>query len=366
MKRLLGAPLATLCVSALLGSTALVTDGFDPSDMKTFAQTTPTDPMGGTKPADPTLPPSTTPTAPPQMPSDSTMNPDTTSQTQATPPPAGAQATTSFDGRYDFATQTDLFPTGSYSAEELMGLNIKSATGDTVASVSDLVLDRTGMVKKIILSEGGVFGVGSRLVAVAPTAIKPVMQNNVLDHATLEASLMPLANQREFRYEAAASTSAPITGTPSTTPMTQTPSTTGTPSTGTSPMTGTPSTSETPSTTTPSTSTMTTPPASFDTLAMDEFSADRLIDSEIRNNQGQVLATIEDLIITSDNKTADAVLSVGGFLGVSNKHVALDFQDLQLAQGGPTMSQIVLEIPKDQLEAAANVTARANGTWGNL
>jgi hypothetical protein len=110
----------------------------------------------------------------------------------------------------------------------------------------------------------------------------------------------------------------------------------------------------------------TTTAQAYDTLGPGEFSADRLIDAEIRNAQGTTLATVEDLLFTSDNKAADAVLSVGGFLGVGDKHVALDFADLQLANSTPTSTTLVLEIPKDQLEAAPNVTARANGTWGNL
>jgi sporulation protein YlmC with PRC-barrel domain len=334
MKRLLHVPLTTLCLGVLLGSTALITDGFNPSDMKAMAQTSGSDTPSDYKPTDPMQPSTMPPTGPSPTPPDMTSNPDATSQTQVTPPPTGAQTATSFDGRYDFANQTDLFTAGSYSAEELMGLNVQNTNGDTVATISDIVLDRTGAAKEIILSEGGVLGVGSRMVAVPVSAVKPVMKDNAFSHATLEqASLLPLANQKEFRYEAAASVTAPITGDPS---MTTPPSTTTTPST------------------------------TYDTLAMDEFSADRLIDSEIRNSQGQTLATIEDLLFASDNKAADAVLSVGGFLGVGDKHVALDFQDLQLGQGGPNMSQIVLQIPKEQLEAAPNVSARANGTWGNL
>jgi sporulation protein YlmC with PRC-barrel domain len=356
MKRRLHVPFSTLCLGVLLSSTALVTDGFAPTDMTSWAQSSSSDTTNQTTPSDTTLPPSTAPTAPPTTPPDTASNPDATSQTGVTIPPAGAQASAGFDGRYDFATQTDLFPSGSYSAEELIGLSVQNASGENVATISDIIVDRTGAAKKIVLSEGGVLGVGARLVAVPASAIKPVMQNNAWSHATVEqATLLPLANQKEFRYETAASATAPITGTPPTTPS---PLPNSTPTTPMTPPAPAPDST----TTTP----MTTPATGFDTLASDEFSTDRLIDSEIRNSQGQTLATIEDVLFTSDNKASAAVLSVGGFLSVSNKHVALDFQDLQLAQGGSTVPQIVLSIPKEQLEAAPNVTARANAPWGSL
>lgn len=310
--------------------------------------------------------------------------------------PATDTSTMSTTAKADqFADQNALFPAGAYSAEELIGLNVKNAAGEDVARVSDIILDSSGAAKHIILTEGGVLGVGGRSVAVPVSAVKPVMANNTLDHATLaSADLLPLSGQKEFRYETAMNTSG-STASPTTAPAspatadpvspppaggtgnvqkspdgstaTTEPGDAMTPdktaqTTPEAPVTGgTPSTSSMPSTG----ETMTTAAAGeFVTLQPGDTSADRLIDTEVRNAQGETVATIEDITFTGDNKAANAILSVGSFLGGDAKYVALTFSDLQVAQSGSSDATVTAQLSKDQLQAAPNVTARGNGTWG--
>lgn len=294
-----------------------------------------------------------------------------------------------------FAEQNALFPAGAYSAEELIGLNVKNAAGEDVAKVSDIILDSSGAAKHIILTEGGIMGVGGRSVAVPATAVKPVMANNMLDHAMLSsADLLPLSGQKEFRYETAMNTSG-STANPTTapaTPATADPvspppaggignvqkspdgsTTTTEPGDAMTPDKTAQTTPEVPATGgTPSTSsmpgdaTMTTASASGDfvTLQPGETSADRLIDSDVRNAQGETVGTIEDITLTSDNKAANAIISVGSFLGGDAKYVALTFSDLQVAQSGSSDATVTAQLSRDQLQAAPNVTARGNGSWG--
>jgi sporulation protein YlmC with PRC-barrel domain len=57
--------------------------------------------------------------------------------------------------------------------------------------------------------------------------------------------------------------------------------------------------------------------------------ASRLIGAEVRNDSGESIGTIDDLMLVGDS-VEFAVLSVGGFLGLNAKLVAISFDDLQV------------------------------------
>src|SRR5256885_1995425 len=49
-----------------------------------------------------------------------------------------------------------------------------------------------------------------------------------------------------------------------------------------------------------------------------------------RSDQNEKIGSVDGLIVTRDNKVAMAVISVGGFLGIGNKLVAVPFDQLRL------------------------------------
>lgn len=60
--------------------------------------------------------------------------------------------------------------------------------------------------------------------------------------------------------------------------------------------------------------------------------ASRMIGASVDNDQGAKIGTIDDLIVGSDNKLMNAVISVGGFLGIGSKLVAVPYTDLRVGQ----------------------------------
>ncbi len=48
----------------------------------------------------------------------------------------------------------------------MVGLNVYNDTNDKLGSISDLLLDKNGMIKAAVIGVGGFLGVGERLVAV--------------------------------------------------------------------------------------------------------------------------------------------------------------------------------------------------------
>ena len=61
--------------------------------------------------------------------------------------------------------------------------------------------------------------------------------------------------------------------------------------------------------------------------------ASKLIGAAVYNEQNQKIGTVDDLILTGNDKVVVAVISVGGFLGIGGKLVAVPFDRLQMNDG---------------------------------
>jgi hypothetical protein len=65
------------------------------------------------------------------------------------------------------------------------------------------------------------------------------------------------------------------------------------------------------------------------TLAMG-YRSSKIVGSTVVNDTNQTVGSIDDLIITPGGQAPYAVLSVGGFLGIGTKYVALPFTSLKI------------------------------------
>jgi sporulation protein YlmC with PRC-barrel domain len=76
----------------------------------------------------------------------------------------------------------------------------------------------------------------------------------------------------------------------------------------------------------------------------------KIIGEAVQNDQNQHVGKVDDLIVTPDDKITMAIVSVGGFLGVGDKLVAVPWQQLK-AEG----DHLVLPgASKDTMSAAPN------------
>ena len=76
------------------------------------------------------------------------------------------------------------------------------------------------------------------------------------------------------------------------------------------------------------------------------FRASKIIDQTVKNAQGEELSEVDDLIMSRNGKTKKVILSVGGFLGIGDRLVAVPFKSLQISEKGG----IVYNVTKQQLE----------------
>jgi hypothetical protein len=60
------------------------------------------------------------------------------------------------------------------------------------------------------------------------------------------------------------------------------------------------------------------------------FRSSKVVGAEISNTGGDKIGTVDDLLVTRNDRVVYAIISVGGFLGVGEKLVAVPFSELQL------------------------------------
>jgi hypothetical protein len=60
------------------------------------------------------------------------------------------------------------------------------------------------------------------------------------------------------------------------------------------------------------------------------FRSSKIVGSSVVNEANDTVGTVDDLIVTTDEKAPYAVLSVGGFLGVGTKYVVVRLSSLHM------------------------------------
>jgi PRC-barrel domain len=60
------------------------------------------------------------------------------------------------------------------------------------------------------------------------------------------------------------------------------------------------------------------------------FRSSKIVGSSVVNEGNETVGTVDDLIVTTDEKAPYAVLSVGGFLGVGTKYVVVRLSSLHM------------------------------------
>jgi len=73
-------------------------------------------------------------------------------------------------------TASDSSFTGNWRASKVIGLNVYNASDESLGSINDLLMDKSGNIKATVISVGGFLGVGSHLVAVPLDKVKFVSE----------------------------------------------------------------------------------------------------------------------------------------------------------------------------------------------
>jgi sporulation protein YlmC with PRC-barrel domain len=86
------------------------------------------------------------------------QSPSATTDSATTAAPAAASDPSSFKG--------------NWRASKLVGLNVYNDSNESLGSINDLLTDKSGNIKGVVIGVGGFLGVGEHLVAVALDKVK--------------------------------------------------------------------------------------------------------------------------------------------------------------------------------------------------
>jgi hypothetical protein len=83
-----------------------------------------------------------------------------------------------------------------------------------------------------------------------------------------------------------------------------------------------------------------------------EVRASKLIGTTVKNNANESIGEINEVMLGKDGKVAAVVVGVGGFLGMGEREVAVDFNSLKMSQDSSNKTIVTLNTTKDALKSA--------------
>ena len=84
-----------------------------------------------------------------------------------------------------------------------------------------------------------------------------------------------------------------------------------------------------------------------------DFRTSKLIGTNVYNNANENVGEIEELMVNSSGTITAAVVSVGGFLGMGERYVALPFKQLKIAREADRDPKVTTDATKDSLKGMA-------------
>jgi sporulation protein YlmC with PRC-barrel domain len=82
-----------------------------------------------------------------------------------------------------------------------------------------------------------------------------------------------------------------------------------------------------------------------------QISASALLDENVVNAANETIGDVNDVLLDKNGKVASVIVGVGGFLGMGEKNVALDFNQLKFTNNGNDLV-VTSDATKETLQAA--------------
>ncbi len=95
-------------------------------------------------------------------------------------------------------TASDSSFNGNWRASKVVGLSVYNDSNESLGSINDLLTDKSGSIKAVVVGVGGFLGVGEHLVAVPFDKIKfstePVVTNTAAAGSTGSSGMKPVTS----------------------------------------------------------------------------------------------------------------------------------------------------------------------------
>lgn len=159
------------------------------------------------------------------------------------------------------------------TADELLGSDVQNPAGEKIGSVEDILVDKEGDAETVIINDGGILGLGGKLVAFDYDIIEGVSADKDVIVKLTDASIK---KAKRFEYESPSK-----------------------------------------------------PDAAISVMPSSQFSVKKIQDAKVVDAKGKAVANVQDVVFDGDD--ADyLVVAFDKFLGLGGDKAALDFEALDL------------------------------------
>jgi sporulation protein YlmC with PRC-barrel domain len=221
----------------------------------------------------------------------------------------------------------------------IIGESVYNGTGDDaeiIGNVSDVVFDKDGQAKSVVIDVGGFLGVGAKSVAFEYGKLQWAEKNG--DRwLVAQTTKDELTAQAEFDSQPYSPAPAPAASTDATAP------------------------------TAPATTDTAQKPADMNAAPAEPVKradgnlATNIIGEDVYNGTGddaQNIGDVNDIVLTKEGKAESLVIGVGGFLGLGAKNVTYDFSKAQWAEKNGDR-WLVAQTTKEELQAQPDFDRKA-------
>jgi sporulation protein YlmC with PRC-barrel domain len=231
-------------------------------------------------------------------------------------------------------------------ASKLVGARVRNAAGDNLGEIEELVIaSRARDDMLVIVSVGGVLDVGDKLVALPYDDLRVSPDGDTFYFDRTEAQLreapaFTFEDQAEVQARSERQVDRDTQRAPAAAPRAATPT-------------------DRPRTTAPTAATA----AKTANVALDAFDyrASDLIGATVLDDRGENVATVDDIVVSTEDDKLHAVLAIGGFVGFGEKLITIPFDDLQItsdhdnpqvriAMTGEQLNQLLASRPEFRYE----------------
>jgi sporulation protein YlmC with PRC-barrel domain len=216
-------------------------------------------------------------------------------------------------------------------AGKLIGRNVKNMNNDTIGEISSVYLDTDGKVDSVIVGVGGFLGVGERY---ARLHWKDLQVSDNGERVVVNMTKDQLKAMAPYKYKEDAMRGKVF-------------SDRGVWKDDGRATNGTAAATNHDRTTADNRATGTT---TGDFNAQGDVSANAVLGAKVVNANNDTVGSVEDVYVDSSGNIKTVVLSVGGFLGVGSKDVAVKWTDIKQSRDGKSV-KLTTSLSKDQLKA---------------
>jgi sporulation protein YlmC with PRC-barrel domain len=225
-------------------------------------------------------------------------------------------------------------PPRAWLASDLIGMKVMSQTGESVGEIDDIVVHPGGETSYAVLSFGGWLGMGDKLFAMPWTVLKAIVPDTMKKDSKLSL-ILPLDKERLKLAPGFDKKSWPITANANWT-------------------------KDIDAFYLGSTNPNSTKPAGdARRTSVITWRATDLKGANVETTDGKKLGDIKELVIDTNGRVSYVALSVGGFLGIGDRLVAVPWDSLRFSLAGDKGDEKLITLAAT--EAQLNKAPQFNG-----